>query len=225
MTDKINLNTHISSLSITSYRDSLKGLDSNSNEVRNGSANINYESDDEEYTLIDNKESIPVNQEIQSDLKNCASNLLKALEVDMELYFIKELVPLADWNDAGVAQLQNNFASAKEKLNNLIEKYETEFLQQYSGDGTNIEADFMEFLESKSDYRTLTEKYNQSFEYENLEDYQKKYDDISTKLYEQKNSSENFAEIQYLEVQQNNLKTIINLLKSGLGYRQAALGG
>ena len=225
MSDSVNLNPFVQS-SIVDYKLFIEGK--STGEARSYGTVNNYDTEDEECGLIEPGES-SVNQSYKDELEKCSENLIKAFCIDAEMTITQKAAGIStpDWdNDNQIENLQNELSNAQAEYGRLIEKYKTEFLQGYNGDGEHIEEDFMTFLMSKDDYKNLYAKYDQSAQSANLDEYKRSYDDITSQLETLKNSGQNDsytqAQISYLQMQQQNLSSTIDSINQSVEYKKAA---
>lgn len=231
MADSVNLNPFVSS-SIIDYKKFIEAK--STGEAKNyasSAANVTYDSEDEESGLIEEQTAVPVSGDLEEKVETSANNLLNSLKIDIELHFAFESGQLSDvdWeNDPRVKELQAEYENVTGQLPSLIEKYQEEFLESYTGDGTNIEADFVAFLETKSDYTAIYEKYNQSELYDYLSNYQNTIDDLTNQIEELEKSGKTDDETQYQISKLENWRQItenrMSSIKQSQQYRQAAEG-
>lgn len=227
MTDSVNLNPFIKSLSPIEYKEIAESNNSNNTKETSKEA---YVSEDEEYGLIE-EGTFAGNSNFTTSLENCIENLIKSFEIDANLKIGQQAANISNINwdsDNQILGLQNELSNAKNEYSKLIEKYKDEFVEQYTGDGKNLETEFISFLMSKDDYKALTQKYDQTQQYNELHNKQNEYDQLNAELEvlekSGKNDKETQARISYLEVQIRNLSTIIDSAHKSTEYKKAAIG-
>lgn len=227
MTDSVNLNPFIKSLSPIEYKEIAESNNSNNTKETSKEA---YVSEDEEYGLIEDG-TFTGNSNFTTSLENCIENLIKSFEIDANLKIGQQAANISNINwdsDNQILGLQNELSNAKNEYSKLIEKYKAEFIEQYTGDGKNLETEFISFLTSKDDYKALTQKYDQTQQYKELNNKQNEYDQLNAELESLrksgKNDRETQARISYLEVQIQNLSTIIDSAHKSIEYQNASIG-
>ena len=233
MADSVNLNPFVSS-SIIDYKNFIEGKSTGvAKNYASSAANVTYDSEDEESGLVEEQTGVAVvTEDMKEKVEASADNLLNAFNIDIGTYFLREsqVLSTVDWEcDQQVKEAQIKAVEVSTQVAALIEKYQKEFLESYTGDGTNIEADFVAFLETKPDYKAINEKFNLSDVYDDdLANAQNSIDDLNVQIENLKKSGKTddktLFNIQSLESYREVIENNMSVLKQSQQYRQAAEG-
>lgn len=214
MFDSVKLNSLVSSASLVEYNQLLGNKTVKAEKVN--SAKKTFESKDVEgvIELQDTSTADKGNKQKLTVLANqMTENFSKEAEYNIA-YKCKELSNVTWENDTRIQGLQKEMQQDVARYKSIINSAVNKFLAQYSGDGSDLEAKFAEFitdlLKNDDSLKALVQKYNNEGIADNE---QKEMDEAKRKLAQLeasgKNDKQTQAMKQYLEMTINNAQIFV----------------